>query len=122
MKTIRGLLFTALAVLAFGACASSGDPAPDGPADVSVQIQNNTVPPTTLVVWLVPQTGTRDMLGTVDPNGTRTVSVEAPITPERYRFVAETTAGEVIVSRPFTVAEGDTSVRWDVNLNSVFTQ
>jgi hypothetical protein len=114
----------ALAVVSAGACASGGGPAEDGEPGADgfrVQIENDAVPPTALVVWIVPRTGPREMLGTVDPGTNRTFGVEARLAPDRYRLVAETTAGAEIVSRPFTVTDDVSGLTWDLGVNSVTT-
>ena len=65
-----------LAVAGLAACASPGgggtesvEPTGDG---ISIRVTNDMVPPMSVVVWAVPETGTRVRLGPLPPNGRRT--------------------------------------------------
>lgn len=64
-------LFLVLAMAGLGACASSGaspgESEPSGDA-VSVRVMNDTSPPTAIVVWVVPESGNRWRLGSLQPN------------------------------------------------------
>lgn len=121
MTQIRSLLFLLLAPAVISGCATGGEAAPmaEAAAGVTVEVENTVVPPTSLVVYMVPSTGTRQMLGTVDPNSSQTFRFSAAATPERYRLVGETTAGTDLVSREFTVTGDITGLTWDVELNTV---
>lgn len=115
-------LLSLLAVLALSACAGrAGAEAaemtvPEGHA--MIRVQNNTIPPTTLTVWAVPETGARTRLGVLRPSATETFHFEPIGAGTRYRLVAETTAGADLVSREFSLT-GTAGVLWDVNANIV---
>lgn len=102
-------------IVALGACATGGM---GGAAEGStgLEVQNNLIPPTALTIYLVPEIGTRRMIGSVQPGATRVVRFDPISASGQYQFVAETTFGRDIVSNPVTFRSGD-SIRWDVSAN-----
>ena len=111
------------ALLCFGAaCASRTASTPVAQDEaVAVRVVNNTVPPTTLEVWMVPGTGIRVQLGVVTPGDTALFTFENPPPAVQYQLMGETTAGGVLTSRSFTIAGVDT-VSWNVSLNTIRMQ
>lgn len=101
-----------------GACATlrGGD---DGPArpGVRVRVENDLIPPTTLSIFAVPEIGARRRLGVVRPSRSTTLLFENA-TPDVYRFVAQTTAGQEIVSPNITLTPGDGAV-WKLSNNII---
>ena len=75
-KLIPGLI-PVLAVAVVAACSSGGTgsaastPEPSGDR-VSIRVSNDVIPPTDIVVWVVPETGSRWRLGSVRSNGQQT--------------------------------------------------
>lgn len=85
---------------------------------VAVRVQNNTISPTSVTVYAVPETGVRQMLGLLNPSETKTFTFDPTAATSQYRLVAEATGGAELVSREFSFA-GTTGVVWDMSLNSV---
>lgn len=116
---LAALLVLMLALLP--ACAAGGAAAADaelGANAAAVRVNNNLIPPTSLTVWAVPQTGTRSLLGNVNPNGTATLGWDAVRVGGEFRLLAQTTAGQEIVSRPFYF-DGSGVVEWSLQTNTV---
>ncbi len=112
-KWMRRIGFLAAALL-LAACAAAVPGAAD--AELLIRVQNNLVPPTSLTVWAVPATGTRQMLGTVDPSTTATLRFDPAPAAGQYRLMAETTAGTEIVSNPVVLSDAAV-VQWDLSSN-----
>jgi len=64
-----------LAIAGLAACASSGEGATGGAEPsgdvISIRVTNDMIPPTGIVVWAVPESGSRRRLGPIPPNGRR---------------------------------------------------
>ncbi|MEX2572578.1 MAG: hypothetical protein WD737_14855 [Gemmatimonadota bacterium] len=108
------LLILATAV---SACAHLGG---GGDATAELRVENNLIPPTTLSVYALPDTGTRQLVGIVRPGATTDLSF-SPRAAASYQFVAETTEGRDIVSPPINIRAGDTA-EWDLDANIVLPQ
>lgn len=123
-------LFLMLAMAGLAACASSGgsstsEPEPSGEG-ISIRVVNDMNPPTTVVVWVVPETGNRGRLGSIPPNGRRSFnyvpllqSVRVYLTAEPEGPVAGTMGrtGE-LRSNDFSVV-GAKTVDWSVSQRNV---
>ncbi|HEX2166665.1 MAG TPA: hypothetical protein VHG09_05445 [Longimicrobiales bacterium] len=99
------------AILLASACASSGTTA-DGtetvdPDAVAVTVNNDLIPPSSVTVWIVPESGSRRRLGTLSPNGQETFSF-SPTGVGEYRLLAEHLAGGSTVSNPFVLSDART--------------
>jgi hypothetical protein len=117
LKTLRNTL-VAGAFIALAACSSStgggtGSPAGGG-GGIAVQVTNDVVPPTSITVWMVPETGSRRRLGTISPNGQDTFNYNPAIRSMEHRIVAQASGAQDRTSNPF-VLEGVTSVQWSVS-------
>jgi hypothetical protein len=116
-KLIRNTLMAG-AFMALVACSSTGSGGADtgtpSAGGVAVQVTNDVVPPTTVTVWIVPETGGRRRLGTISPNGQQTFNFNPGITSMEYRLVAEASGSEDRSSNPF-VLEGVPGVQWSVS-------
>jgi hypothetical protein len=116
----------AAAVVALSACASSGtgggagDAAAGGDA-VAVTVNNDLVPPSTLTVWMVPETGARRRLGSLTPNATQTFNFSPGVRAMEHRLVAESTGGSDVTSNPF-VLDAVSGLRWNVSSPNVSIQ
>lgn len=98
--------------------AEAGAAVAPAEGEVVVRVQNNVIPPTSLTVWAVPETGVRRMLGVMQPSETKTFTFEPSLPNTQYRLVAQATAGSELVSREFTFA-GVSGVTWDMSLNVI---
>jgi hypothetical protein len=109
--------------LVLGACATSPRAAaPNAQVvaqnKVQVRVQNNLVPSTGVTVWVVPETGAKQLLGNLNPSASGTFSFPATNTAQ-FVLVARTTGGMEIRSRAFSIASGSDVVTWDMYSNSV---
>jgi hypothetical protein len=105
------LLSTALA----GACATFGQGGAPTESQVTVRVENNLIPPTSLTIYAITDRGTRRLLGSVNPSDTQTLHFEAG-PGGQYRILARTTGGREILSNPVNVSGGE-GIRWDVQAN-----
>ena len=124
MKMLKGLMTLAVPLGIVIGCASGGEmdaveagAAMDGEG-VAVEVENNLIPSTSLTVWMVSRTGTRNMLGTVSPGETDVLTTTGLFDGD-YRLMAETTAGEELWSNSFYVGDTSDTVTWDMNANIV---
>lgn len=109
----------AVLMLTFGvliaACATGGSAA-GTEGGTALEVQNNLIPPTALSVYLVPEFGSRRLIGQVQPGRSRVIRFNPLGSGGQFRFAAETTFGREIVSNPVSVELGD-SIRWDLSAN-----
>lgn len=111
----------ALLSLGLAACASgAGGPAGEVSAEaeptgdrISVQVNNDLVPGQTVVVWMVPETGSRRRLGSIPPNGRGRFNYLPGIRSMDYRLVAEIDGGGQETSIRFALV-GISGVRWNL--------
>lgn len=109
MRALR-ILPAMLLVLLVAACAGGRR----GTAEAAtVVVDNNLVVPTTLSVFIVSEAGTRDLIGTVAPGNTATLTFRSPAILGSYRLLARTTAGNDIVSNTFALSGGE-RVDWNL--------
>ena len=109
-------LFVFGLALSLTGCATAAAGGEGGAEAVTVVVENNLIPPTSLTVYAVEENGGRRLIGTVNPSGTATLSFEPTFAAARYYFAAETTSGADIVSNPLTLANVE-RVQWDVQAN-----
>jgi hypothetical protein len=120
MRTVKLLANSLLAgaFIMLAACSSAGGGSGGGGAPggsgVAIEVTNDVVPPTTVTVWIVPETGSRRRLGTISPNGVQTFNFNPGIRSMEHHLVAEVSGGSDQGSNPF-VLEGVQSVRWSVS-------
>lgn len=112
LATLALLLF----VLLPAACIPFGQRGPTGD-QITVRVQNNATPPTSLTVYVLPEGGTPRLLGPVSPGSTQTFFFE-PLPAATYRLQARTTAGREITSNPVTLTPSNMAI-WDVQANAV---
>jgi hypothetical protein len=115
LRRAGACLVLSFAVL-LGACASGGGMSGGGQGSVALEVENNLIPPTSLSVYALPEIGSRQLVGIVQPGRTRVLRFDPVGASGQYRFMAETTEGREIVSNPLTISSGAT-VSWDVNSN-----
>jgi hypothetical protein len=113
----RGLAVASLALAPLlGGCAT-GSNATEGAATAAVEVRNDLIPPTSLTIYLVPESGVRRLLGNVGPSQTRVLAIRDPM-PGQHRLMGRTTGGNEIYSNRINVGVSDT-LRWDLSSNIV---
>lgn len=115
-----GAVLTLLLAAAVAACAGGGtqDGVDPDDATVGIRVQNDLVPPSSVTVRVREQDGADELLGTVEPDGTRTFTFDPAVAAGGYRLVAVQADGQEVVSRPITVS-GDALIVWRLSANTV---
>lgn len=111
------LLSVGLAACASGAGGPAGEVSAEAePASdrISIQVTNDLMPGRTVVVWMVPETGSRRRLGSVPPNGRGSFNYLPGIRSMDYRLVAEKDGGGRETSIRFALV-GISGVRWQLS-------
>jgi hypothetical protein len=117
-RASRSMLL-ALLPLALGSCLF-GRGSHDQPT-VTVRVQNNLVPTSALTISLIPTTGSRQVIGTVDPSSTAELRFTPGSTGDPHRLLAEAPNGTATASRLFTLAAAE-RVEWNVGTNTLNVQ
>ncbi len=120
MKSLRLALAPVLALVLIAGCASAGGMS--GAMDdesLTVRVDNGLIPAASVNVWLISESGFRDMLGRVSPNSVRSLDARSASSLGEYRLIAERTGGREVVSRPFYLTRAAHTVRWDLSTNTV---
>jgi hypothetical protein len=115
---LRALLALVLA-LVVGACSTTSGgrgAAKVSEPGVSIQVENDNTPSSDLTVYLVNQSGNRQILGSVPPNRTVTLNYDGPLSGGQFRLLARPNGGRDIVSNPFALG-GVARVRWSLRSN-----
>ena len=112
------MVVIALSCLVAAACGSAGGRS--GEPAARIVVDNANGPLGTVQIWLVPDVGPRNLLGNVGSAQVDTLELNVPPTGGQYRLRADPAAGGQIVSRPFRFLAGQSIVRWDLGVNSVF--
>lgn len=107
-----------LSLFIVAACGSLGGRGGEPAARIVVDNENG--PLGSVQIWLVPEVGPRNLLGNVGSAAIDTLELTVPPTGGQYRLRAEPAAGGQIVSREFRFLAGQSIVRWDLGVNSVF--
>ncbi len=127
-KSIQGVV-VAMAAAGLFACARAGgggrESAEASGSGISIQVTNDLIPGTSIVVWVVPEVGNRQRLGPVPPNGRRSFQYSPRLETEIYLVAvpegpASGTMGPVSERRstPFPVTRVQ-SVTWSVSAMNV---
>ena len=119
IRALRGVL-AALVVAGGAACSSATQGSADPATQIRLTVENDFIPPTTLSVYAIPENGSRRLVGLVRPGDTAALSWSGAITSD-YRFSAQTTTGEEIVSNSINLGPGQSAV-WNVRSNVVVGQ
>lgn len=118
---VAAVVFVSLGI---AACATGrGGSAPSETDDdpvLRISVRNQVVGGTSASVYVVPvERGGRELLGTVAPDTTESFSYRPTAAlAERYRLLAKFTAGQELISNPFT-AEQSLVVGWRLQQNSI---
>ena len=117
----RHLALAAVTGLAATACAAGADPMMDGldPEQSYVVVDNQNTTISSATIFLYPETGVRQMLGTVTMNEEKAFEVNQDVNTQ-FRLVAEAGVDE-LSSRTFTLTQGDV-VEWNLDLNTISYQ
>ena len=124
MRTARAAPFAALALLALSAaCATGTQRTAEGAVDrttsnLLVRVEHDLAGGGLMTVWLAPQTGVRQMLGSISAMETKLMRFDGLVSPGEYRLVAEQAGGPTVTSRPFIVGGADV-VEWDLSTNII---
>jgi hypothetical protein len=102
-----------------GASTEGGAGEPEPGSEITVEVRNNTTPPTSLTVWSVTDTGSRRLLGTVPPRQNRSFELVLGRVGRQLQLVAETADGTSIPSRPFIVSRDAVAVEWTLYPNTL---
>ncbi|MGD2217275.1 MAG: hypothetical protein PVJ64_10970 [Gemmatimonadales bacterium] len=117
MRTNAFRALLPVALLSLAACATgSGDVSPS--EEVTVTVENNLHPRTTLTVRIITPTGLSQLLGSVPAGGTETLRYRGRIYYDAYQLVAKTQDGQDIPSLPFNIFPG-ARVSWSLSHNSI---
>ncbi len=113
---LLALLSLGLAACASGAGGGAGEVSAEAePTDdqISVQVTNDLVPGRTVVVWMVPETGSRRRLGSISPNARGSFNYLPVARSGEYRLVAEVDGRARETSIQFRLV-GVSGVRWNL--------
>lgn len=110
---MRRLYLLIVTLLTLGACASTGG----GANEMTVQVINDGTASTNLTVYAVPESGIRNLLGTVGVNDTASFTFQTM--GIRYRLLGRTIGGDEILSPEFSARPED-MMRWQLRTNNVF--
>lgn len=111
------LLSLGLAACASGAGGGAGEVSAEAEPtgdQISIQVTNDLMPGRTVVVWMIPETGSRRRLGSVPPNGLGSFNYLPGIRSMDYRLVAEKDGGGRETSTQFALV-GVSGVRWNLS-------
>ena len=129
MRVMRytGRFLIASFCMALTACAGGGSGGPGGGGEaavpgadenrVSVAINNDIMPGTTVTVFMVPEVGSRRRLGSLGSITRRTFTYSVTERNMDYRLVAEVSGARNRQSLPFTLV-GVTGVQWAVSTSN----
>lgn len=113
---------TVAAALLWAACASGGTRAEVGTnenameRDVTIEVQNNLTPSTSVTVLVDDPTENQRLLGSVNTDRTETFSLDTSTLTAGYRLIAQAADGTTIRSNPVD-ALGSATVTWDLEQN-----
>jgi uncharacterized lipoprotein YajG len=85
---------------------------------VMVQVTNNFSPPDQVTVFIVNQTGSRQVLGSVSPGQKKSFPYQPTSAVDKFSLVAQATQGGKMTSQIFTLVNAE-SVVWDLRSNTL---
>jgi hypothetical protein len=123
MRVLRTTLALVLPLALLAGCGGAsregGTGEPEPGSEITVEVRNNVTPPTSLTVWSVTNTGSRQLLGTVPPRRDRSFELSLGRVGRQLQLVAETADGTNIPSRPFIVSRDAVAVEWTLYPNTL---
>jgi hypothetical protein len=114
-------MMAAVAVLALLAACSKKQPevAASLSPKVMIQIANNFTPPDQVTVYIVNQTGSRQVLGSVSPGQKKSFPYQPTNAVDKFSLVAQPTQrAPSMTSNLFTLVNAET-VMWDLRSNTL---
>ena len=98
------------------ACATN--PASGPQIDLSIRVNNNLIPPTSLTIYLVPRAGIERNLGSIVGSGRHTLNYRGLRLSGEYQLVARTSR-DTSMGSPIMVLDNVTGIDWDLQRNYV---
>ncbi len=122
-RILRQVFLLLVAPLLLAACATSSgsvsrDAVVTGGGRVSVEVQNDALPPVSLTVQLLAPRGQRTILGALASGRTRVFPLRETSFSGMYRLVAEGAGSARVTSTPFALFSG-AQVIWNLRDNSL---
>jgi hypothetical protein len=114
MSKLVGLALAAVIAMGVTACApgttgnGGGESSGDG---IPVVIENDISPPSSITVFIVPETGNRQRLGSMQGNSRQTFSYSPRVRDLEYFLLAEVVGGSNVRSNQFNLT-GVTQIEW----------
>lgn len=109
---------TSIGLTACASTAGGDEPAAGGAGAVAFAVDNDVSPPSSITVYLVPESGGRQRLGTVNANGRQTFS-HSPFSPSmQFYLLAEVVGESDVRSESFNLV-GATRLEWSVSRRQV---
>ena len=113
----------AVAVLAVTSCATSsnmeeGEEAAGGGDQVSLVIDNDLVPASSVTLYVVPESGGRRRLGSIPGSGRQTFRYTPTAPTMQFRIRAEVNGGNDVQTEPFNLV-GISRVEWSTSRTDV---
>ena len=114
-------LMAAVAAMAILAGCSKKQPVTETSLSpkVMIQIANNYSPPDQVTVYIVNQTGSRQVLGSVSPGQKKSFPYQPTNAVDKFSLVAQPTQkSAVMTSNVFTLVNAETVI-WDLRSNTL---
>lgn len=123
MKKMSGLRLSLIGVaaLSISACAATSagttEEAVEGEGTAFVVVNDRT-PPAPITVYLIPETGGRRRLGTLQPNGRQTFHHAPAVPSQGFHLVAEAVGESDVRSDQFTLQDVG-QIEWSTSSRTV---
>ena len=116
---MRSWISTIAAAAALTACASKQqvENVQLSPT-VQLEVTNNFSPPDQVTVFVVTQSGGRQLLGSVGPGQRGRFTYRPTSASDKFMLRAQWTSGRTMTSQPFTLVNA-TSVAWGLQQNTI---
>lgn len=111
---LAATICVALAACAGSGAGGTGEPQPGG-SGITIEVNNDMVPPSSITVFMVPETGSRRRLGSVAPGGRERFSYVPVAQGLDHRLRAEASGGDNAETNPFILSSDVTRVQWNVS-------
>ena len=122
MVRITRWMLAAVVSLGMMGCAATtaGNDGAAGAGDgIAIVINNDRIPPSSATVYVVPESGGRQRLGTVNGGARQTFNYRPISLSGDYRLVAEMVGASDVSSNPFNFVGGITRVEWSTDQRQV---
>jgi hypothetical protein len=116
-ESMKLRIATFLTLIVLAGCASGGGHA--GPqVSMPISIDNNLIPPASLTIYLVPQSGIERNLGTVVGSGHHVLHYRGLPLSGTYQLYARAD-NRAMASNPIVLDENVTAIDWDLRRNYI---